>query len=111
MNFYLYVEALPSALPEFGIGGQSPPHAIPEKMNREGTIYVSLELNCTESGVKSISKPLQLTYRRRQRVSSEAAAFMKRQTSAHEMRSSEERNLKICRNSSGGMLLNSPVSI
>lgn len=50
-------------------------------------------------------------YRRRQSVSSEATAFMKRQTSAHEIRSSEERNLKICRNSSGGMLLNIPVSI
>ena len=79
------------------------PHAVPEPIG-----IVNLRVVLQHNTRKQMASR---AYRRRQSVSWEATAFMKQQTSAHEIRSSEERNLKICRNSSGGMLLNIPVSI
>lgn len=54
-RIYLYVEVLPSTLPEFGIGGQPPPHAIPVKYQK-GTGYASLELNCIQFGTELIAQ-------------------------------------------------------
>jgi hypothetical protein len=35
IRVYLDIEVLPSTLSEFGIGGQAPPHAVPEPIQKD----------------------------------------------------------------------------